>query len=189
MPVSIAESDLSSGPKRPPVQAVYPPYIMSSMADINIENFYQHIAKILSILYAAFPTKHPVYVDEVAGVDEPDEYGLHSPNYTAGFFAMIWLAEENYLRYADTIRQDGIDQACLTHKAFLRLTEVSGPLYTESGDSSESNVVSLVPEQDENLTPSVVEERQLVINQLRRALRSGSSIAVTKVVKHILRTG
>ncbi|XOV89354.1 MAG: hypothetical protein ACFHX7_05550 [Pseudomonadota bacterium] len=155
------------------------------MADINIENFYQHIARILSILYGTFPTKHPVYVDEVAGIDEPDEYGLHSPTYTAGFFAMIWLAEEGYLRYADTIRQDGIDQACLTHKAFLRLTATADPIYVEPAiDSDESNVVSLV--QAENLSPSIREERRLVINQLRQAIRSRSSIAVTKVVKHIL---
>lgn len=156
------------------------------MADINIENFYKHIAKILSILYSAFPTKHPVYVDEVAGIDEPDEYGLHSPHYTAGFFAMIWLAEEGYLRYADTIRQDGIDQACLTHKAFLRLTEAADPICGDAPlEDGESNVVSLVPAED--LSPSVREERMLVINQLREALRSGSSIAITKVVKYILR--
>ncbi len=74
------------------------------MADINIENFYKHIGKILSILYAAFPTKTPIYVDEVAGIDAPDEYGLHSPDYTSGFFALIWLGDEGYLRYADTIR-------------------------------------------------------------------------------------
>ena len=84
------------------------------MADINIENFYQHIARILSILYAEFPSKSPLYVDDVAGVDDPDEYGLHSPHYTAGFFAMLWLADEEYIRYMDTIRQDGVDQAVLT---------------------------------------------------------------------------
>ncbi|HAT26054.1 MAG TPA: hypothetical protein DCS89_03500, partial [Gammaproteobacteria bacterium] len=99
------------------------------MADINIENFYKHIARILSILYEAFPSKSPLYVDDIAGVDDPDEYGLHSPDYTAGFFAMLWLADEQYIRYMDTIRQDGVDQAVLTHKAFLRLTQVSDPIY------------------------------------------------------------
>ena len=102
------------------------------MADINIENFYRHIAKILNILYIHFPTKAPIYVDEVAGIDEPDEYGLHSPTYMAGFYALIWLEEEGYLRYADTIRQDGIDQASLTHKALLKLTEVTDPIYIDT---------------------------------------------------------
>jgi len=155
------------------------------MADINIENFYKHIAKILNILYTGFPSKQPVYVDDVAGIDEPDEYGLHSPRYTAGFYAMIWLAEEGYLRYADTIRQDGIDQACLTHKAFLKLTQAVDPIYIEPlMDDGDSNVVSIAPAED--LTPSLVEDRKLVINQLRGALRGGSSIAITKVVRHIL---
>lgn len=151
------------------------------MADINIENFYKHIARALSILYSTFPNKQALYVDEVAGIDEPDEYGLHSPSYTAGFYALLWLADEGYLRYADTIRQDGIDQACLTHKAFLRLSQPTDPIYIEP---DESNVVALMP--DEKLSPSILEDRKLVINQLRNALRSGSSIAVTKVIHHIL---
>ena len=46
------------------------------------------------------------------------------------------------------------------------------------------NVVNLQPVQD--LSPSLQEERKLVINQLRDALRSGSSIAIKKVVSHIL---
>ncbi len=74
------------------------------MADITIENFYKHlykhiykhIAKILSIFLAYFPTKAPIYVGEVAGVDAPDDYGLHSPTCTGGFFAMLWLADEDY---------------------------------------------------------------------------------------------
>lgn len=159
------------------------------MADINIENFYKHIAKILSILYTAFPSKTPVYVDDVAGVDDPDEYGLHSPHYTAGFYAMLWLADEEYLRFTDTIRQDGIDQAVLTHKAFLKLTQVSDPIYTTPVyQNDESNVVSINQAEAEEIipSPSVIEDQKLVINQLRRALRSGDSIAINKVVNHIL---
>ncbi|MBS05333.1 MAG: hypothetical protein CMQ24_21890 [Gammaproteobacteria bacterium] len=155
------------------------------MADINIEKFYQHIGKILSILYAEFPSKTPLYVDDVAGIDTPDKYGLHSPTYTAGFFAMIWLAEEDFLRYSDTIHQDGIDQACLTSKAFLRLTAPADPIYVEP--EGDQKVVSLHGgDRTESLPPSVIEERSLVINQLRSALRARSSIALTKVVSHIL---
>lgn len=155
------------------------------MTDINIENFYHHIAKILSILYDNFPTKTPVYVDDVAGTDEPDEYGLHSPTYTSGFYAMLWLAEEDFLRYADTIRQDGIDQATLTHKAFLKLTEIAEPIYTEPVmPPDDANVVNLPPAP--HLSPSLQEDRKLVINQLRTALSDRSSIAINKVVRHIL---
>ena len=157
------------------------------MADINIENFYKNIARILSILYAAFPSKTPLYVDDVAGVDDPDEYGLHSPDYTAGFFAMLWLADEQYIRYMDTIRQDGVDQAVLTHKAFLKLTQVSEPIYQTTIDQTEeTDLISSVQTQDTGSSPSVIEDHMLVINQLRHALRSGDSIAIAKVVRHIL---
>ena len=157
------------------------------MADINIENFYKHIARILSILYAAFPSKTPLYVDDVAGVDDPDEYGLHSPDYTAGFFAMLWLADEQYIRYMDTIRQDGVDQAVLTHKAFLKLTQVSEPIYQATIDQTEeADLISVPQTVDPGSSPSVIEDQMLVINQLRHALRSGDSIAIAKVVRHIL---
>ena len=157
------------------------------MADINIDNFYRHIAKILSILYTAFPTRSPIYVDDVAGIDEPDEYGLHSPHYTAGFFALIWLADEGFLRYSDTIRQDGIDQAALTNKAFMRLTQPVERIYVEPVYSpDESNVVNFAPV--ENLSPSIIEDQKLVINQLRFALKSEDSIAIAKVVQHILQS-
>ncbi len=155
------------------------------MADINIDNFYRHIAKILSILYAAFPTRSPVYVDDVAGIDDPDEYGLHSPHYTAGFFALIWLADEGFLRYSDTIRQDGVDQAALTNKAFMRLTQPVERIYVEPVFlPDESNVVNIAPV--ENLSPSIIEDQKLVINQLRFAMKSEDSIAIAKVVQHIL---
>ncbi|MBT4379138.1 MAG: hypothetical protein HOD26_10035 [Gammaproteobacteria bacterium] len=157
------------------------------MADINIENFYKHIARILSILYAAFPSKSPLYVDDVAGVDDPDEYGLHSPDYTAGFFAMLWLADEQYIRYMDTIRQDGVDQAVLTHKAFLKLTQVSDPIYQATVyQTDDSHVVGTTQMEEAGSPPSVIEDHMLVINQLRHALRSGDSIAIAKVVRHIL---
>jgi hypothetical protein len=157
------------------------------MADINIENFYKHIARILSILYEAFPSKSPLYVDDVAGVDDPDEYGLHSPDYTAGFFAMLWLADEQYIRYMDTIRQDGVDQAVLTHKAFLKLTQVSDPIYQATVyQTDDSQVVGTTQTEQAGSPPSVVEDHMLVINQLRHALRSGDSIAIAKVVRHIL---
>lgn len=153
------------------------------MADINIEYFYQDIAKILSILFASFPSKTAIYVDEVSGVDDPDEYGLHTDRYTACFYAMLWLQEEGYVRYADTIRQDGIDQATLTRKAFLKLSAVAAPIYTEpvhEEDKSEQNA------DEAGLSPSLLEDRMLVINQLRRTLKRKSSIATGKVIQHIL---
>jgi len=120
-------------------------------------------------------------------VDDPDEYGLHSPDYTAGFFAMLWLADEQYIRYMDTIRQDGVDQAVLTHKAFPKLTQVSDPIYQATGyQTDDSHVVGTTQTEEARSPPSVVEDHMLVINQLRHALRSRDSIAIAKVVRHIL---
>ena len=156
------------------------------MADINIENFYRHIAVALNLLYSNFPSKFALYVDEIAGIDEPDEYGLHSPRYTSGFFALLWLEEEGYMRFVDTIREDGVDQACLTHKAFLKLSAACDPIYVEPTLDNTSKVSSIDP--NVGLSPSVIEERKLVISQLRRALRSGSSIAVNKIIQQFLHT-
>ncbi|MEJ6682762.1 MAG: hypothetical protein QNL96_02220 [SAR86 cluster bacterium] len=156
------------------------------MADINIENFYRHIAVALNLLYSNFPSKFALYVDEIAGIDEPDEYGLHSPRYTSGFFALLWLEEEGYMRFVDTIREDGVDQACLTHKEFLKLSAACDPIYVEPTLGNTSKVSSIDP--SVGLSPSVIEERKLVISQLRRALRSGSSIAVNKIIQQFLHT-
>ena len=50
-----------------------------------------------------------------------------------------------------------------------------------------NNIVSIVQPEELSASPSVIEDQKLVINQLRRALRSGDSIAINKVVRHILR--
>ncbi len=52
--------------------------------------------------------------------------------------------------------------------------------------SEETDIKPIEPCQDENLSPSLIEDHKLVINQLRSALRGGDSIAITKVVQHIL---
>ena len=164
--------------------------IMICMADINIENFYTHVAKILSILYANFPTKIDLYVDHIGGIDEPDEYGLHSPNYTAGFYAILWLQEEGYLRFNDVIRQDGVDQATLTHRAFMGLTSISEPIYLEPevADHDLDRPVDTKTKRlgDRDLSPSVQEDNKLIIRQLRVALNDHSSIAIKKIVQHFL---
>jgi len=56
-------------------------------------------------------------------------------------------------------------------------------------DPTLDNASTVLPlEPRVGLSPSVIEERKLVISQLRRALRSGSSLAVDKVIQHILHT-
>ena len=43
--------------------------------------------------------------------DQPDAFGLHSDRFSPCFGALLWLAQEAYLRYASTIRQEAIDAA------------------------------------------------------------------------------
>jgi hypothetical protein len=153
------------------------------MADLNVENFYRDIAEILNILYASFPTRTAVYVEDIAGVDQLDEYGLHSARHLAGFYAMLWLEEEGFVRYVNTIRQDGIDQAALTHKGFKKLSKIADSIFQLPASAE---IIEINTRQSQQLPPSVAEERMVVINQMRDALRSGSSIAIGKVIQYIL---
>ena len=63
------------------------------MADIHIDDFYRDVATIFLRLYAVFPRKSTLYVEDICGPDQPDEFGLHHPRFQAGFSAMVWLAD------------------------------------------------------------------------------------------------
>jgi len=91
------------------------------MIDINIDDFYHDMAVILLSLYQQFPQKISVYVDDICGPDEADEYGLHSKRYLSCIGAMMWLQDEDYIRYSDIIRQESAEDCTLTQKAFLKL--------------------------------------------------------------------
>lgn len=95
------------------------------MTDLHIDDFYKDCGLILLRLYNHFPRKTILYVDDICGSDAPDEFGLPSDRYLAGFSAMLWLADENYLRYSDTIQQQALDQAVLTEKTLVLLSRAS----------------------------------------------------------------
>jgi hypothetical protein len=143
------------------------------MADLHIDDFYHDVAKIFLCLYAIFPRKTILYVEDISGPDEPDEFGLHHPRYQAGFSAMVWLAEHGYLKFEDTIRQEALDQAVLSQKAFLLL-------------SSRSDLGLAAADTDGDLPPSVVEASRTNIAQLRAAMRQGSSMAIKTCVTYLL---
>ena len=95
------------------------------MYDIHIEDFYRDCARVLLQLYQSFPRKSAVFVEDIAGPDTPDEYGIHSDRFQACFGAMIWLESEGYLVYESLIRQEAIDQACLTSLGLRLLNQIS----------------------------------------------------------------
>ena len=152
------------------------------MADIHITDFYRDIARILCQLYAGFPRKLTVFVEDISGPDDPDEFGLHSTRHQACFATLLWLADEGYLRYQDTIRQEAIDQACLTHRGF---TLLSAQLRCQSALDTGATYVSgklggtpPSPVNDGDFAPT--------IELLRDTLKGGSSAALEQIVQIIL---
>ena len=143
------------------------------MADLHIDDFYRDISKIFLRLYAVFPRKVVLYVEDISGPDEPDEFGLHHPRFQACFSTMVWLAEHGYLSFEDNIRQEALDQVVLTQKAFLLL-------------SSRSDLELTQVDKDQALPPSVVEDSRTNIAQLREARRTGSSIMLQRCVRYLL---
>lgn len=91
------------------------------MLDVHIDDFFKDCAVILLHGFKYFPTKQILYVEDICGPDEADEFGLHSPRHLAAFGAIIWLQEEGYIRFNDVDRQISVDEFVLTSKAFTRL--------------------------------------------------------------------
>ncbi len=143
------------------------------MSDIHIDDFYRDSAKILVRLYAAFPTPVTLYVEDISGPDEPDEFGLHHPRFESCFSTMIWLAQHDYLYFDELLRKEAADRAVLTQKAFLIL---AGP--------------SLANEQHHKIPPetppSIADRLNTQIAQLRNALSEGSSIQLKEEITRVL---
>jgi len=145
------------------------------MADIHIEEFYRDAAITLVQLYNAFPRRVNLFVEDIAGEDDPDEFGLHSRRHMACFGTLLWLAEEGYLRYVDTIRQEALDQAVLTQSAFVRL----------SAPAPRDLAVAISPDsmkQAESAPSSVQQDFYSHVHLIREALRSGRSTLITQAM-------
>jgi len=138
--------------------------------DLQIDDFYRDAAAGLLILYQAFPRKVALYVEDLIGHEEPDEFGLPSKRHQGCLGALIWLAEEGYLRFESTIHFQALDQAALTEKAFLRLTR-SVPAALAGHES---------------LPPSVRRVRSTLAHQLREALRVGDSEQLAQLTRQLL---
>lgn len=90
--------------------------------DLQIDDFYKDAATAMLQLYQAFPRKNALYVEDLIGREPHDEFGLPSSRHQSCFSALLWLADEGYLRYEANISYDALDQAVLTEKGFLRLS-------------------------------------------------------------------
>lgn len=95
------------------------------MLDVHIDDFFKDCAVILLHGFKCFPAKQILYVEDICGPDEADEFGLHSPRHIAAFGAITWLKEEGYIRFSDVDRQESVDEFVLASKAFTRLLSAS----------------------------------------------------------------
>jgi hypothetical protein len=140
-------------------------------SDLHIEDFHKDCVRILSALYQSFPRPLTLYVEDISGPDRVDEFGLHSPRHEACLAAMLWLAEEGWIRYADVIRREAIDQAVLTARTFTALVQpVSATPVPVDAD---------IPESERVL-------RQSRIHVLRAALRNRAMPRIRHVMQELL---
>lgn len=108
------------------------------MSDLHIDDFCKDSAKIILMLYKRFPVKTALYVEDISGPDTPDEFGLHCARFEACFSTLLWLKEWDYIAYNTEIRQEAVDEATLSHRAFLLFSS-----YDTEADSS--NVIPTHP--------------------------------------------
>lgn len=151
------------------------------MADIHVEEFYKDTAIALAQLYSVFPRRVNLFVEDIAGPDQTDEFGLHSKRHMACFGALLWLAEEGFLRYVDTIRQEALDQAVLTQEAFIRLSAPAPSDLVQALSGSKDPIGASLP-------PSVQEDLSSHIHLVRTALKSRDSVRIGHAVRASLFT-
>ncbi len=142
-----------------------------AMTAINVDDFCKDAGRALLVLYRAFPRPHTLFVEDLCGPDRVDEFGIHSDRHLACFSALLWLAEEGLLRYVDTIRQEAVDQAVLTGRAFTLLS---------------TPVPGLAEPEAEALPESLRLERQTHLHRLEQALSQRSSTEMRKAVLDVL---
>ena len=133
--------------------------------DLQIDEFYKDCAAGLLLLYQVFPQRTALYVEDLIRLEETDEFGLPSKRHLSCLGAMLWLADEGYLRFDSTIRYEALDQAVLSEKGFVRL----------------SRAVPHALDQQTTLPPAISRVQCTLAWQLREALSSGHSERVARL--------
>ncbi len=139
------------------------------MSDINVDDFFKDAAKVLTQLYGVFPKRHTVFVEDICGFEEPDEFGMPSDRHLACLGTLLWLGEEGFLRYEDVIRQEAIDQAILTGTCFTALCSRTTTEHRQPG-----------------LPESVRVGRATHVYQLRDALEARSSATIRAAMLELM---
>ena len=121
---------------------------------LNIDDFCRDMARTLSVLATVFPRPRDLFVEDIHEAEETDEFGIHSDRYLACFQTFVWMREEGFIRFTETLRSDGVEQAVLTGRALALLLQ---PTSLE-GDSA-----------------AIAIEANTLLQRLRVALHEGSS--------------
>jgi hypothetical protein len=137
--------------------------------DLQIDDFYKDAAAGMLLLYQSFPRKIGLYVEDLIGREEPDEFGLPTPRHQSCLGTLLWLAEEGYIRFDSTIGYDALDQATLSEKGFLRLSRGLPHAIAEG----------------EAVPPSVRRVQATLAYQLREALSSRQSERVVRLTRQL----
>lgn len=137
--------------------------------DLQIDEFYKDAAAGMLLLYQSFPRKIGLYVEDLIGREEPDEFGLPTPRHQSCLGTLLWLAEEGYIRFDSTIGYDALDQATLSEKGFLRLSRGLPHAIAEG----------------EPVPPSVRRVQATLAYQLREALSSRQSERVVRLTRQL----
>lgn len=114
------------------------------MITVNIDDFYHDVAVTLLSLYQQFPLKISLYIEDVCGPDEADEFGLHSRRHLSCIGALEWMHDEGFIRYTDIAKQECTEQCTLTQKAFRKLAFPKIDQCREQASSIEKQQSSLV---------------------------------------------
>ncbi|MGB2248948.1 MAG: hypothetical protein ACPH3N_14825 [Alcanivorax sediminis] len=141
------------------------------MSHLHIDDFSHDVARILMQAYMSFPRPGALYVEDIIGPTEVDDVGLHSSRHMACLGAMLWLAEEGFIRYQATIFQEGLEQVVLSNKAFVLLTSLSELRLDNT---------------DPQLPATVKHEKATLAEQFMQAIRAQDSVRTTAVVRYLL---
>ena len=104
------------------------------MRTLHIDDFYDVSAETFSLLYAAFPVRHMLLVEDISGPIKWDMTGLPDRRSRATFETIVWLADHGLLTFRSVEPRDvGVEGAVLTQHAFVLLT---GTIRWEGGEES-----------------------------------------------------
>lgn len=89
--------------------------------DVHLDDFFKDCALILLTGIRHFPRPITLFVEDIAGPDTVDEFGLHSQRHLAALGTIRWLKDEGYIRFGEVDRQESVDEFIITSTTLTTL--------------------------------------------------------------------